>query len=208
MPFKAEYDSVLRVIKDAAALLGAELVHLGEQAFAGSITTKICNSIDEADALIAIASEENGNVYYEIGLAHCQRKPVAILTCDPSTLKFDLRDHRALVYDAAKPELVRDDLIRTLAAVLNAPQDQTLHVANAFRGVSADPKVAYEEGLKRAKETVSLQLSLTDPVDVSAVHFHAEKREVAFEIRDFMGVRARALVDVNGIIRSIRRVSR
>ena len=208
MPFKPQYDSILRVIKDAASMLNAELIHLGEQPFVGSITTKLCNSIDEADALLAIASEENGNVYYEIGLAHCQQKPVAILTSDASKLKFDLRDHRAIVYDPTHPERIRDELIRTLNSVLEAPSDQSSHFAYAFRGVSEDPKVAYEQGLRKAKETVTLQLGLTEPVEVASIHFHQEKRETAFEVRDFMGVRARAVVDINGIIRLIKRVSR
>lgn len=208
MPFKAEYDDVLCVAKDAAGLLNAELIHLGEQAYTGSITTKICNSIDEADALIAIASEENGNVYYEIGLAHCQRKPVAILTSDPSTLKFDLRDHRALVYDPANPQAIRDDLVKTLATVLIAPLDQTHYLASAFRGVSTNPATAYHEGLRKAVQTVIAQLDLTEPADVLTVNYHPDKREIAFEVKDFMGVRARAFVDVNGIVRSIKRVSR
>ena len=208
MPFKAEYDGVLAVAKDAAALLNAELIHLGEQAYTGSITTKICNSIDEADALIAVASEENGNVYYEIGIAHCQRKPVAILTSDASSLKFDLRDHRALVYDPANPQAIRDDLVKTLAVVLTAPLDKTQYLASAFRGVSTNPTTAYREGLQKALDTVSAQLNLTEPCVVMSVNYQPEKREIAFELKDFMGVRARAFVDVNGIVRSIKRMSR
>jgi hypothetical protein len=208
MPFKRDFDAVLRVIKEAAALLNAEAIHLGEEAFVGSITTRICNTIDEADALVAIATEENGNVYYEIGLAHCQRKPVVILTSDPMSLKFDLRDHRALIYDSAHPEAARDELVRTIAAALIPLANPTEYLANAFRGVSPDSQKAYDAGLKKAKETVAAQLGLADPVEVTVVHYHAEKRELALEVRDFMGTRARALVDINGIIRSIKKVSR
>ena len=66
MPFKAEYGPVLELIKNAAFLLDLRVVQLDQEAYAGSITTKICNSIDEADVLVAVLSEENGNVYYEV----------------------------------------------------------------------------------------------------------------------------------------------
>ena len=93
MPFTARYDPVLETIKDAAALLGLRVVQVGEEPFAGSIVSHIRSSIEGADLMAAVVTEENGNVYYEIGLAHCQRKPVVLLTDDPKSLKFDLREN-------------------------------------------------------------------------------------------------------------------
>src|ERR1700690_2916731 len=116
MPFRDQYDPVLNLIKDAAGLLGMKPVQIGEEPFSGSIISQIRTQIEAADVMVAILTEENGYVYYEIGLAHCQRKPVLLLTSDPKSLKFDLRDHRALVYDPAKPECIRDDLISNLRA--------------------------------------------------------------------------------------------
>jgi hypothetical protein len=206
MPFRDEYASVLAVIRSAAGLLDVEAIHLGEKAYTGSITTMMCNSIDKADALIAVASEENGNVYYEIGLAHCQRKPVAILTCNPSSLKFDLRDHRALVYDTENPGAIRDDLVRTISAALVAPDGESEYLASAFRGLSPDPENASNQGLRKAVDTVSVELDLAEPVQLTERHYNVVRREIAIEVQDYMGRRARALVDVNGIVRSIKMV--
>ena len=208
MPFKAEYEPVLELIKSAAFLLDLRVLQLAEVAYAGSVTTKICNSIDEADVLVAVLSEENGNVYYEVGVAHCQRKPVAILTSDPATLKFDLRDHRALVYDPRVPSAAKDELVRTLAAALGTSTDQTTHLSSAFSGASADAATAAERGLRKAVATVASHLGMIEPIELVKVHFHPNESEVAFEVKDFMGLRARALVDVNGIVRSIKRLSR
>ena len=208
MPFKAEYEPVLELIKSAAFLLDLRVVQLAEAAYAGSVTTRICNSIDEADALVAVLSEENGNVYYEVGVAHCQRKPVAILTSSLAALKFDLRDHRALVYDPKSPSTAKDELVRTLAAALGTSADQTTHLSSAFSGVSAEAETAAERGLRKAVATVASHLGMVEPIELVKVHFHPNDREVAFEVKDFMGTRARALVDVNGIIRSIKRSSR
>ena len=141
-------------------------------------------------------------------MAHCQRKPVAILSSDPSTLKFDLRDHRALVYDAQNPGASRDELVRTLAAALTKSTDQNMHMASAFRGASQEADVAAEVGLRKAVLTISSQMNLVEPVELVQAHFHRNQREVAIEVRDFLGIRARASVDVNGIVRSIKRVSR
>lgn len=208
MPFKAEYEPVLALIKSAATLLDLHVVQLAGEAYVGSVTTKVCNSIDEADILVAVLSEENGNVYYEVGVAHCQRKPVAILTSDPSTLKFDLRDHRALVYDADNPGAARDELVRTLAAALTMATDKTMHLASAFHGASQEADVAADQGLQKALLTVSSHLNLVEPVELLQAHFHRNQREVSIEVRDFLGIRARAAVDVNGIVRAIKRISR
>ena len=208
MPFKAEYGPVLELIKNAAFLLDLRVVQLDQEAYAGSITTKICNSIDEADVLVAVLSEENGNVYYEVGVAHCQRKPVAILTSNPEALKFDLRDHRALVYDPKNPSSAKDELVRILVAALGTSKNQATHLSSAFSGVSAKTETAAELGLRKAIATVVSHLDMVEPVELVKVHFHPNEREVAFEVKDFMGTRARAFVDVNGIIRSIKRSSR
>ena len=208
MPFEEEYAPVLDLIKSAAFLLDLRVVQLAEAAYAGSVTTKICNSIDEADVLIAVLSEENGNVYYEVGVAHCQRKPVAILTSNPETLKFDLRDHRALVYDPKNPSSAKDELVRTLSSAIGTSSDQTTHLSSAFSGASTTAEAAAERGLRKAIATVASHLEMVEPVELMKVHFHPNEREVAFEVKDFMGARARAFVDVNGIVRSIKRSSR
>lgn len=123
MPFRAAYEPILGVVKDAAHLLNIRVVQIGEEPFAGSIISHLRSEIDAADVMLAIVSEVNGNVYYEIGLAHCQAKPVVLLTSDTSALKFDLRDHRALVYDPKEPTAIRDELVRTLKAVLDETSD-------------------------------------------------------------------------------------
>ena len=116
MPFKDFPDPVLDVIKEAGHLLNTNTSRLDEQPLTGSIISHIRSQITQSDLMVAVVSEENGNVYYEIGLAHCQKKTVVLLTADPSTLKFDLRDHRAIVYDPKNPSRVRDELIRIMEA--------------------------------------------------------------------------------------------
>lgn len=103
MPYREEYDRVFAVVQEAAANLGMVAQRADQDHFIGSIISHVRKSIEASYCLVAIASEENGNVYYEIGLAHCQKKPVVLLTSDADSLKFDLRDHRAIVYDPQNP---------------------------------------------------------------------------------------------------------
>lgn len=206
MPFREVYQPVLGAIKDAAHLLNMKAVQIGEEPFDGSIISHIRMQIEAADIMLAIVSEENGNVYYEIGLAHCQMKPVVLLTSDISKLKFDLRDHRAIVYDPAKPQEIRDELVRTFKAVLDSRRSAEGYLASTFSGTSKDPKDAYERGLSKAVATISAEARLCEPVQVKEVHLREHSRDLAIEVEDFMGVRIRAIVDINGLIRIMKRL--
>ena len=60
MPFKSKYDSIFETVRRAAENLDLELVQIGETAFTGSIVDRVRSGIEEADCMIAIATEENG----------------------------------------------------------------------------------------------------------------------------------------------------
>lgn len=206
MPFNAKYDSVLDLIKKAAYQLNLEVVHVGEQAYVGSIISHIRSSIASSDVMVAIATEENGNVYYEIGLAHCQMKPVVLLTSDPGKLKFDLQDHRAIKYDSADPLSALPELTRLLSASLAPSPDLGVFLANAYSGVSKNAEEARAQGLKILLRTVGSELSLEPPLKLVSHTFRKETNDHAVEIEDFMGSRVRAIVDVNGVVRTMRRL--
>jgi hypothetical protein len=199
MPFQDQHDPIYSVVRDAASLLGADIVRLDEESFAGSIISKIRSEIEGADLVTAIVSEENGNVYYEIGLAHCQKKPVVLLTSDPSSLKFDLRDHRAIVYDPYAPSGIRDELVRTLNSVINPPSDPEALLASAFKGTDACGH-AVHHAMHKVVQTLALEHNLEPPVRLTKKELVPEKRTVSIEVQDFMKTTIRAVIDVNGIV--------
>jgi hypothetical protein len=190
MPFKSEFDPVLAVIRDAANMLNARVERLDEQSLTGSIVSQVRSQVEQCDVMVAVASEENGNVYYEIGLAHCQKKPVVILTSDPRALKFDLRDHRAIVYDPRSPNAARDELVRTIKRALDLPSEPKAFIESAF-GSSADT------ALCKALETVEREAKLHPPINVT--YRTVEHKTLSIEVIDFLGTRVRAVLDVNGI---------
>jgi hypothetical protein len=204
MPFKRALDPVLDVIKDAGKLLNTSLTRIDEQPTTGSIISNIRSEIAHSDVMVAVVSEENGNVYYEIGLAHCQKKPVVLLTPDPSTLKFDLRDHRAIVYDPNNPEKVRDELVRTIEAALHRPKDPEEFIETAFGSPNRhDPCRAID----KAVETVVRRAGLKRPAKLTYSEVDTENNELAIEVTDFLETRVRAIFDINGIMISSKRMA-
>jgi hypothetical protein len=207
MPFRSHHDGIFATLKSSAETIGAELIRLDETPYAGSIISQIRAEIEGADAIVAVVSEENGNVYYEIGLAHCQHKPVALLTSDSSTLKFDLRDHRAIVYDPHHPDLIRDELIRVLSAMLDTPREPHQYIASVYRSIEPSPHAA-EQGLMRAVETIANNsaLGLQKPVRLRGMEVISDGKEMAVTVEDFMGTQVRAVIDINGIVGRLRRI--
>jgi hypothetical protein len=208
MPFRAEHQGIFQVLREAANLLGADVVRLDEEHFAGSIVSQIRAEIERSDVLAAIVSEENGNVYYEIGLAHCQRKPVVLLTSDLSALKFDLRDHRAIVYDVASPSVVRDELARTLSSVMNVSADPHEFVDTVLGG-PCKSQHSIERRLQKALITIESTpaFGLEPPVHMNTMEVRPTTQEIVLSVKDFMGTEVRAIIDVNGMVGKVRRIA-
>jgi nucleoside 2-deoxyribosyltransferase len=203
MPFKDEYRPVYEAIKESARLLNVAVVQVGEQHFAGSIISQIVNSIEATDLLVAIVSEENGNVYYEIGLAHCQAKPVVLLTSDVNALKFDLRDHRAIIYDPKRPEDIVKELAQTISNAIDTTADPHKFLASSFKGTSHTVDLEHRSsvGVEKAKQMLIQAASLQEPVSVTHVEALRSARALTIEVEDFFGKKVRAVIDINGIVR-------
>ena len=90
------------------------------------------SSASDSAGMVAIVTEENGNVYYEIGLAYCQNIPVVLLTSDARSLKFDLRDHRAIIYDDLNPEVVFEHLLETLIPLSRPTTSIRMTISQAY----------------------------------------------------------------------------
>lgn len=208
MPFapNPEYQRVYRMVQRVAENLEVQVQRVDEDAFTGSIISHIRTSIASADVFLALVTEENGNVYYEIGLAHCQQKPVILLTSDPSSLKFDLQDHRAVVYNADNPGNAESELSRVLSAALRGPTDPKSYLDSLFSGRARSNKPASHYGLDKLKRDLAKECSLREPVEVTQMSVSDQDRSLSLEVKDFMGTRVRAVFDVNGIMQQFRRM--
>ncbi len=121
MPFASAYEDVYNYgikpgVEDASltALRGDDIQE------AGNILSQIWTTLLKARFVIADLTGTNGNVLYELGLAHAIGHSVILLTQDINNVPFDLRPQRHIVYAATRTGI--DHLRAALAAMLRAMQ--------------------------------------------------------------------------------------
>ena len=204
MPFRHEYDDVFLAIQKASSIAGLRTRRVDQEHFTGSIVSHIFAAIEASEFMVAVVSEENGNVYYEIGLAHCQKKPVVLLTTDTRALRFDLAQHRAVVYDPKNPFALVEELAKALVTLSDTSVDATSRLEQSLapaESASANRKNIID----RARTTLVQEATLQEPAKVTMYESVPNTTDIAIEVTDFLGVRIRAIVDVNGIVRGMRR---
>lgn len=89
----------------------------------GMAMDKIISSLLNTDLVIAVVADPregntiNPNVMYELGIAHCFRKPTVIVSDTNSELPFNIRPMEAVQVDFSSPDLLsslREELQRSL----------------------------------------------------------------------------------------------
>jgi hypothetical protein len=99
MPFKPEFDKVYENIVKATKAVGLVCTRVDKEIFSGGIMDQVMDLMARAGVVIAELTEQNPNVYYELGLAHAWKKRVVMVTQEVKRLPFDLKHLRTLVYD-------------------------------------------------------------------------------------------------------------
>jgi len=99
MPFREQF---LRIyedhIKSTLEEIGLRVLKSDDLFTTTEIIEDIWEYINKAKMIVADVTGRNGNVFYELGLAHTVGKPVIILTQDESDVPFDLRHLRFFKY--------------------------------------------------------------------------------------------------------------
>lgn len=123
MPFASKYqpiyDDHIRPVVESA---GLKCQRVDEVAGTNSITWDIWERINRARLLIAELTDQNPNVFYELGLAHAISKDVILVTQSMDFVPFDLRTLRCIVYEY-NPRSVRafeTKLRETIDAVMRS----------------------------------------------------------------------------------------
>ena len=76
----------------------------GDEIFSsGSVVEQIWEQIEKSKVLLADLTGKNANVFYELGLAHADRKPVIFTSGALDDVPFDLRHLRVIIYDQREP---------------------------------------------------------------------------------------------------------
>ena len=86
-----------------------------------NIMQDIVTRIEQSHLIVADLTDNNPNVFYELGVAHTLGRPVILLAQNMDDVPFDLRAYRVLIYDThfTKIEAAREELGRYIEAFIN-----------------------------------------------------------------------------------------
>jgi hypothetical protein len=129
MPFREEYDAVYQnVILPAIDDMNLTIKRGDEfNSVSGQIMSEVWAAINACRLVIVETSQENANVYYELGIAHTLGKPAILITQgkDIEDFPFDIRHLRFIVYEntIAGGEKLEEDLKQSIIWILNDLED-------------------------------------------------------------------------------------
>lgn len=116
-PFREPFDTVYRDhVKPVVEAQGFSIERVDEVYGTDPIIDDIWIGINSAALIIADLTTRNGNVMYEVGLAHTIGKPVVMLTQTLDDVPFDLRHYRCIIYEYTPRgmKILEERLARTL----------------------------------------------------------------------------------------------
>jgi hypothetical protein len=108
MPFKAEYDVVYRDhVKKVANKLGLSIERADEGLDSGEIMKGIWSYIFHAKVVLAECTEQNANVFYELGIVHTLGKPAVMTRMKGKKAPFDIAGLKWIEYEYTPPGMTR-----------------------------------------------------------------------------------------------------
>lgn len=119
MPFDSALQPVYEDhIRPAVRRLGLTCQRADEITSTSLITWDIWERINRARVIVADLTQQNANVFYELGLAHALGKDVVLLTQSMDFVPFDLKSIRCIVYEFTPRgcERLEQKLTETLSA--------------------------------------------------------------------------------------------
>lgn len=177
MPFHEDYEDIYRMgIKETANALDIKAERVDEQIFQEGILERIYRQIEAADIIVADMSDQNPNVFYEVGFAHAKEKLCILLTKDPSDIPFDLKHHRHIVYGGSITKLRE-----SLTSELLWAKSQVENVRNSRVKVKASNIFGNLEKTKySAKAEVDFKIDLHNDSnntssEIEAIYFYSTK---------------------------------
>lgn len=119
------------IIEPALENTDYELVRADRVSSVGSITTDVVNHITDSDLIIADLSEHNPNAFYELGIAHAERKPVIHVCRNGFSIPFDNSHERTVFFDL----LDWDEIVsarKSLRAMVSCATQANFVVSNPY----------------------------------------------------------------------------
>jgi hypothetical protein len=126
MPFSEDFGDIYELgIRDAADDAGAYAERVDDQIFTEGILDRIFNQINKADVIVADMTDQNPNVFYEVGYAHALGKTVLLITQKADDIPFDLKHRPHIIYEGKITDL-RSKLAKRLKWAIREAKKQML----------------------------------------------------------------------------------
>ena len=117
MPFDEKFDWLHAEIREAGAEVGVEIDRADDIFEGGVVIDQVRGRIRAADVVIAVCTDRNPNVFYELGIATETHRPILIAE-SKADLPFDIQHFRAQMYGGQSSQSNRATLRTRLAAAM------------------------------------------------------------------------------------------
>lgn len=118
-------DQVFRhIIKSIAEKCGYEASRADQMSESGYITSQVINHLMDDDLVIADLTDGNPNVYYELAIRHCVKKPVILIMQSDQKIPFDVSGIRIIHFnyqDLDSVEACKKNLINQIKSIEQDP---------------------------------------------------------------------------------------
>jgi nucleoside 2-deoxyribosyltransferase len=118
MPFDKDMNTLYeQAVEPSVMRSGHRSIRLDREGLPGDVGKQIEEGIATCDYVIVVLDLAKPNVFYELGLAHAQSKPVIILRNRKETppVPFDISMHQRIEYDR-----IDDVLLDRICAAISA----------------------------------------------------------------------------------------
>ncbi len=123
------FDYIIRPAMEDCGIQCRRSDHLHEP---GKISEQMFREIYTSDVCVALLTERNPNVYYELALAQAWNRPVIILIEKDDEPPFDIRDQRCVAYDLKPRNLFERVFVNPLIAHLKSLEQLNWKVPSPF----------------------------------------------------------------------------
>jgi hypothetical protein len=169
MPFDPDLDWLHEVIREAGNAVDVQIQRADDIFAAGVIIDQVKEGIASADAVIAVCTGRNANVFYELGIAERFHQPILVAS-SLEDLPFDVQHYRALLYGSEAAGQDRDSLAGRVSYALVATIEARAERLNQYlsgESVAAEAQVARSAARPELEAAVLDQGGSTRLLEVS-----------------------------------------
>jgi hypothetical protein len=185
MPFDDSLNWLHREIVDAGAIEGVDVRRADNIFSPGVILQQIFQAIDAADAVIAVCTGLNANVFFELGYAWRTHRPILVAQ-DATSLPFDVAHYRTELYGLPGDPKRTTFATRIRAAIRAAIEEEALprgERLSSSRGARGRPAVTgglvshgsgYRLNLANSGSVDLHQVGVSVPPEATSFHLHSD----------------------------------